>query len=259
MKFSETVNVDVTLSLKEKILRIEEFLKEYWGSGKFKVALSDSNMFDNKNLIAQSEILLQQEISNIYAFLNYADYEELKTNTYQCTPRRTEVFGFNIKNETIEFNFYNSDEGKQRERQFQKIVDKFKATIKESVPSVRTFLSKYGSLEVMCHHRSREGFIGFTFSPQPNGIDNRIFIYWEDFEILRAAIVEGYNFGQNNTDSFDDTSRNFISKEGCMHIVTSLKNSSRGCDKEKAFVKYICDWFEQQISENKGVYIIGNL
>lgn len=257
MKFSQEIRLGTSVELCEKILRIDEFLKEYWGYSIFKVSDLSTGVLDNRQFIQQLSSIQDKESIDLFAFLDIKDFEELKKSDYQCTPRKAEIFSFCITKDIINVNFYNSDEGMQRECQFYKIVDRFKETIEQPIPLVRIFRCKDGTINVMCHHRSKEGKIGFSFSSDKNEEADCLFIYWVDFEIIRSSIVEGFNISCRGTDVFDNTSCNEINKSGCIHIIESLRNKTLSCNKEKAFVEYITNWFEKQT--DKMVCVFGNL
>ncbi|MDU1891793.1 MAG: hypothetical protein E6767_13990 [Dysgonomonas sp.] len=262
MQYKITITPNANASITQIALRLDEYLKEYWGSGIYYIRLISDRIFRNIDLF-EPGMNWQEQSLNFYAFQKVEDYKFLQKSDYSITPPKVEIFGFHLKQNYIEVRFYNSFENNERERQFYKIAENIKAALKTDIPLVRIYPRDEYCTEVMHKYRKSEGRIGFELIPtsifgEIKACDY-IFIYWSDFAYLRPFIKKVYPQKWNKDDIFDDTSSNFINKNEWSQILVNIKQYKTNDVRLSAFFTYIAEWIENQLSWANYICIYGNL
>lgn len=256
MKYKTTITKSNGFDINQTVLKLDEFLKDYWGSEKYYI-IFDNDIEMNTDIF-ENNINFQTSFS-FFGFIEKSNFLYLQEHDYSITPLRTEIFRFLITTNYLEINFYNSFTTNEREKQFYKIIENIKTAITKDLPLIRLKVVNDHLTDVRYKYRKREGKVGFKFSSsnkeESNKYEDSIFIYWSDFEYLRPYIYQIYP-----KDDFDNTSWNTISKSDWIKITDSLKNyNTDGNLKLSAFYNYIIQWSEAQLASANYIDILGTL
>lgn len=196
MKYSTIIPICTNQSLASHLLKIDEFLKEYWGSAQFFIYTKESGIIAEPNF---SDLFFDGSFRTLqfFAFKSPDEYEYLCRENHVIThDKKSEVFCFTIDAVKIEVCFYNCFETDERFRQFDKIISDLKQVLSNDLPLVRTRASTNGRvMSVMYKYRRNEGKTGFSFDPVDdedayyNNDNPSLFIYSSDFEYIKPFIL----------------------------------------------------------------------
>ena len=250
MKYTKIISID---SITDAVLKADEFLKEYWGQELFYINVNNQAMQNGD--VFEPQFQINNDTFSFFAYRNKGDYEFLKSNGFNQTPDRSEIFVFNFNLQSAEMQFYNSFETDERERQFLRLTDDFVKILEQDLPLIRIIEHKKGVCDVMCKYRRSEGRIGFSFMPYIDDNDyikrkEHIWIYMSDFKILESFM---------NVENFDYTGDNDISKEEWILIIERMKTYNTDDIKVKAFLDYIVNWIETELRWANYIEVCGNL
>ena len=263
MRYRAIITIDTELNIKETILRLDEFLKEYWGIETYYITNQENRILRN-TAIFDTGMKTIKFFPLYYAFRKIEDHNYLQKNGYNTTPPKVELFSFIVKVGNIEVDFYNSFETNEREQQFYKIVENIKKVLEVPLPLVRLYIINRYSTKVMYKYRRNEAKVGFYLIPASDIRDFKntesIFIHWCDFTYLRPFIEQAYPQQWENGEScFDNTSQNYIRKDEWEKILNNLKSYKTNNSKLSSFYNYIVKWVEKELMEANYISIYGNL
>ena len=260
MKYKAVITPAEGLDISRTILKLDEYLKEYWGEEVYHIQTGESRVLRNTDLF-DFDIKIEQPF-DFYGSKDKTDFQYLKEHDYKLSPAKTEIFRFIVTPDYVEVYFYNSFITNERERQFYKIVENIKTALKKDLPLVRTKVIHKYLTDVMYRYRRNEGKVGFSLCPSIDGENYKssLFIFWSDFAYLRAFIYQVYPQRWNGgEDSFDNTSWNDIRKEEWLQILNNMKSYTTNDIKLSAFYSFIINWVEEQLKWASYICIWGNL
>jgi len=260
MKYKAVITPAEGFNISGAILKLDEFLKEYWGEEVYYIRTNENRIVRNTDQF-DFDIKIEQSF-DFYGFRYKNDFQYLQEHEYNLSPAKSEIFRFTVTATYVEVCFYNSFDSNERERQFYKIVENIKAALKIDLPLIRTKIVHEYLTDVMYKYRRNEGKVGFSLCPSVDGDNYKssIFIFWSDFAYLRAFIYQVYpQRWDGGEDSFDNTSWNDIQKEEWRQILINMKNYKTNDRKLSAFYTFIINWIEEQLKWANYICIWGNL
>lgn len=262
MRYKTVITQAEGFNISLTILKLDEYLKEYWGEEVYYITTKGNSILRNTDLFG-FDIKIQSSFS-FFGFRDKNNYQYLQEHDYNLSPAKAEMFSFTVTTNYVEVSFFNSFSTNERERQFYKIVENIKAALKKDLPLIRTHIVHEYLTHIMCKYRRSEGKIGFNFIPSVDKRDYKaydsIFIFWSDFAYLRPFIYQVYPKRWNGEeDCFDDTGWNDIHKNEWLLILDNLKSYKTNDIKLSVFYAFIIEWIEEQLKWAEYICIWGNL